>query len=166
MSWCRKPCGRFLCGFIFWKYIDFMNLVRSKFASIINQSDSIWDRFSFDFESWEAPGWLWSPRGRPRLNFDRFQIDFGTSRGTKSAPTWRPWGDLWRLGASSGGLWTIVNPFIFDFISDPISDFILHRFRTPKRCKNHSKIDQKVMPKSRRKKGLFPYLCHRNFKRL
>ena len=131
-----------------------------------------WFQESFAFQLRVDSEWIW---GRFGIDLGRFGVSGGSSVALE--PPWAPkiefwsisnwfWDPSWdhigpnlealrRLGASCGCLWAVVSPFISVLISDPFSDFILHRFWTPKLRQNHLKIKQKVLPKPRKKKTYF-----------
>ena len=72
-------------------------------------------------------------------------------------PTWP------HLGPQVGPYKPIFCPSFSDQLSISISDLILERFRTPHRCQNRSKINQKILPKSTYKPVLFQLHLQSNF---
>ena len=112
---------------------------------------SIWDRFG---SIWGL-GRIFGGFGAPLSAQYRILIDFTLVLGPLVGPSRPQFGGLDASWASCGCLWAVVSPFISVFISDPFSDFILHRFWTAKLRQNHLKIKQKVLPKPRKKKTYF-----------
>ena len=101
--------------------------------------------FFFDF------GVIFLPEGTPGASWVALEspwapkIEFWSILDWFWDPSWIQVGPnleaLGRLSASWGGLLAVLSPFIYDPISKSFSDFILHRFRTPERPQNHSKIN-------------------------
>ena len=102
--------------------------------------ESIWRRFGINLGSIWGLGRVLGGFGASLGAQDRISIDLKSILGPLVGPS-RPqlggleafWGALGRLVAVFG---SVVSPFISDLISDSFSDFILHRFRTPKRRQN------------------------------
>ena len=86
-----------------------------------------------------------------------FDVTFCLQSSSIFNPTWP------HLGPQVGPYKPVFCLSFSDHLSNSISDLILEGFRTPNRCQNRSKINQKILPKSTYKPVLFQLHLQSNF---